>query len=279
MRWLPKQWRALTTPERWLFLGWPLGGGLFVGGLLGDTVGWWDRHAYLLEAVGSLTAFLIGIPVAVVVVGRLESTAAERAAERATVVSQAWGAHTAAQLLAARILDAYVATTWDRIGYQEVDGKKMLPQPLDGMTAAAVRMAEHSLRPYIGAARDALESKADVHETMVNLAAHIGDDVVGHDPDMIGWGEVLWKKHVPDLTGMGALTIASLTESKYHVWQRIAEEPTLPMSLKWLSWESDNRKEARDYLDKLERFYSDVGSVLGFLMVVLTFTEEQLRLK
>lgn len=92
---------------------------------------------------------------------------------------------------------------------------------------------------------------------------------------MIGQGEVLWKLHVPELVGMGALGIAAGEAHKRDAWQRIVQDPELPMKLTSWSWES--RSEAVEYLDQLRAFYADVGSMLRFLTTMLRFTEAQLR--
>lgn len=271
MRWISNQWSALTRPERWLFIiCWPLGAALVAAGLLADAFGWWGQHVFLVEAAGSLTAFLIGIPLVVAVIGRLQSDAAERA----VIHSQARRAHSAAQQLAANLLDAYVATTWDRIDHQAVDGTKRLLQPLDQDTIAALRMAEHGVSDLINRTRDACTPRADAHDEMSELAKVLGNDIHRRDPDMMGRGEVLWKQHVPELLGMGALSLAAEERTKHDTWQRIARQADLPMKLKDWSWESPS--EAVEYLDQLRAFYADAGSMLRFLMMMLMFTEEQL---
>lgn len=271
MRWISSQWTALTRPERWLFfVCWPLGAALLVAGLWADASGWWGQHAFLVEAAGSLTAFLIGIPLVVAVIGRLQSDAAERAVFH----SQARRAHSAAQLLAASLLDSYVATTWDRIDHQDVDGRKLLLQPLDQDTIAALRMAEPGVSAFIIRTRDACTPYADAHDEMSELAKVLGNDIHRHDPDMMGRGEVLWKQHVPELLGMGALSLAAEEKAKHDAWQRLARHADLPMKLENWSWESPS--EAVEYLDQLRDFYADVGSMLKFLMMMLKFTEEHL---
>jgi hypothetical protein len=65
-------WSGLHQYEKiavaWL---WAIGGVLLVGGLVADGFGWWDGHAFLLNATSSAMAFCVGAPIAVVVLRRL----------------------------------------------------------------------------------------------------------------------------------------------------------------------------------------------------------------
>src|SRR4051812_50087092 len=72
MRWLRMAWRETAGGLRALSLAlWAVGGALLGFGWWGDQVGFWADKPFITNVFSSVTAVSFGVPLALIVVGRV----------------------------------------------------------------------------------------------------------------------------------------------------------------------------------------------------------------
>jgi hypothetical protein len=277
LRRLSGHWWRLTALERLLFyIGWPTGLGLVVVGAVGDCTGWWDQHPYFLELTGGLTAFMIGIPVAVAVLSRVQTAAEERARELTTLGR----GHRAAQRLTGMLLDAYWRTTVPEEVREALLEGHLDEHRLDRFRAS---MRIHQLSPPVDAAIEealrTMTSHLHVHDTMTSLIQDIGGNIAFPNPDLPGFGEVFFRHTVPSLTNLEALSIARESIARHETWEALSEHFLLPYRIVDSPWEDERPQfeEAQSDLPNLQRFYRNLDLMVGFLHGVLAFTHDAMQ--
>jgi hypothetical protein len=267
MKWLRRQWAELTHVEQRLFyIGWTVGGVLFAIGVVGDSRDWWSEHSYLLELVSGLTAFAVGIPLAVTVIRRFEDHTDELAIARNALAT--------ARRLAAGLIDSYFQSTWRVLGQPSTEPSRSLPSPLSDEVMALLHRASIDISVRLGVARDECNS-ADVHDVMASLAEDLEDEMGVPDVALAMWAALMWQTDVPSLVRMGAGKIAAQTPNAREAWDYLAPDLSLPLQLLTVTtWEAEERADACKYLENLQSFYSEAQTLLDFSVSIIQFTQK-----
>lgn len=269
-RWgqLAKRWHITTLEIRLFAIMWPLGIALFALGLYADATTWWDSRPFVLELSGSLTGVLIGIPLAVAVLQRVQSHTAEEIL-RATTQRRA---HIAAQRFTAAVVESYCLRGFPD-GYLPLLGNGEL-EPIDVRALGDLHWRTTDVAGQVVEARELLTHPDQVHDVMTALANELDGGVRPPHPHLVGLGELLFET-ARGLVRLGeAFSVAEALPGRYDLWRKqvVPNKDKAFIDLGAPGWETNHFKESKKLLDELWRFYGDVSGVLMFAQLVLWST-------